>query len=86
LSWQEAFRLLDTAGEFQTHLSERISIGRVGETEEVANLACYLVSDYSTYMNGAVRSLHSLWPSSTNAVASLCQLMYWFVFVADREK
>ncbi|KAK2192815.1 hypothetical protein NP493_22g04012 [Ridgeia piscesae] len=51
---EEAFRLLDTAGEFQTHLSERISIGRVGETEEVANLACYLVSDYSTYMNGAI--------------------------------
>ncbi|KAI0237025.1 2,4-dienoyl-CoA reductase, mitochondrial [Lamellibrachia satsuma] len=51
---QEAFRLLATAGEFQTRSNDRIAVGRVGETEEVANLACYLVSDYSNYMNGAI--------------------------------
>jgi NAD(P)-dependent dehydrogenase (short-subunit alcohol dehydrogenase family) len=32
----------------------RIPIGRVGEHQELANLAAYLVSDYSAYVNGEV--------------------------------
>lgn len=31
-----------------------IPVGRVGEHEEIANLACYLVSDYSSFMSGEV--------------------------------
>jgi NAD(P)-dependent dehydrogenase (short-subunit alcohol dehydrogenase family) len=32
----------------------RIPLGRVGEHQELANLAAYLVSDYSAYVNGEV--------------------------------
>lgn len=32
----------------------RIPVGRVGEHQELANLAAYLVSDYSAYVNGEV--------------------------------
>jgi NAD(P)-dependent dehydrogenase (short-subunit alcohol dehydrogenase family) len=32
----------------------RIPLGRVGEHQELANLAAYLVSDYSAYINGEV--------------------------------
>ena len=49
--------MLDTVQEFQVRTNDRIAIGRAGEVEEVANLACYLVSDYANYMNGAVRSI-----------------------------
>jgi NAD(P)-dependent dehydrogenase (short-subunit alcohol dehydrogenase family) len=34
--------------------SERIPLKRVGEHQELANLAAYLVSDYSAYVNGEV--------------------------------
>lgn len=33
---------------------QRIPIGRVGEHQELANLAAYLMSDYSAYINGEV--------------------------------
>jgi len=32
---------------------ERIPLGRVGEHQELANLAAYLLSDYSAYMTGS---------------------------------
>lgn len=32
--------------------SHRIPVGRVGEHQELANLAAYLMSDYSAYING----------------------------------
>jgi len=34
--------------------SKKVPIGRVGEHQELANLAAYLVSDYSAYINGEV--------------------------------
>jgi NAD(P)-dependent dehydrogenase (short-subunit alcohol dehydrogenase family) len=34
--------------------SERIPLKRVGEHQELANLAAYLISDYSAYINGEV--------------------------------
>lgn len=34
--------------------AERIPLKRVGEHQELANLAAYLISDYSAYMNGEV--------------------------------
>ena len=33
---------------------QRIPLGRVGEHQELANLAAYLMSDYSAYINGEV--------------------------------
>lgn len=33
---------------------QRIPVGRVGEHQELANLAAYLMSDYSAYVNGEV--------------------------------
>ena len=34
--------------------AERIPLKRVGEHQELANLAAYLMSDYSAYVNGEV--------------------------------
>jgi NAD(P)-dependent dehydrogenase (short-subunit alcohol dehydrogenase family) len=38
----------------QFNPSERIPLKRVGEHQELANLAAYLISDYSAYINGEV--------------------------------
>jgi NAD(P)-dependent dehydrogenase (short-subunit alcohol dehydrogenase family) len=35
-------------------MKNRVPLKRVGEHQELANLAAYLVSDYSSYMNGEV--------------------------------
>ncbi|HVX62486.1 MAG TPA: SDR family oxidoreductase [Pirellulales bacterium] len=37
--------------------AERIPLGRVGEHQELANLAAYLLSDYSAYMTGSCITL-----------------------------
>ena len=34
--------------------SKKVPVGRVGEHEELSNLAAYLLSDYSSYINGEV--------------------------------
>lgn len=31
-----------------------IPVGRLGEAEEIANLATYLLSDYASWVNGAI--------------------------------
>lgn len=36
------------------NVEKKIPLGRVGEHQELANLAAYLVSDYSAFMNGEV--------------------------------
>ena len=36
---------------------KRIPVGRFGEHQELANLAAYLISDYSAYMTGEVITL-----------------------------
>lgn len=38
-------------------MTKKIPVKRVGEFQELANLAAYLVSDYSAYMNGEVVTL-----------------------------
>lgn len=38
----------------QFAMEKRIPIGRVGEVQELANLAAYLLSGYSSYMNGEI--------------------------------
>ncbi len=34
--------------------SKKVPVGRVGEHQELANIAAYLISDYSAYVNGEV--------------------------------
>ena len=34
--------------------AKKVPLGRVGDHQELANLAAYLVSDYSSYVNGEV--------------------------------
>ncbi|XP_045626307.2 2,4-dienoyl-CoA reductase [(3E)-enoyl-CoA-producing], mitochondrial isoform X1 [Procambarus clarkii] len=52
-----AFSRLDPKGEFSEFYHERIPAGRLGEVEELANLATYLVSDYSSWISGETLAL-----------------------------
>ncbi len=45
-------RLMPAAVQKLFDPAERIPLGRVGQPEELANLAAYLLSDYSAYING----------------------------------
>jgi 2,4-dienoyl-CoA reductase len=48
-----AFGRLDpTGGQMTEEAPKKLTAGRLGELEELANLASYLVSDYSSWMNG----------------------------------
>ncbi len=55
LSIQGAFSRLDPTGEFEKKQKKMNPTGRFGEAEELANLSCYLVSDYANWINGEVR-------------------------------
>ena len=35
-------------------MKKKIPVGRLGDHQELANLAAYLLSDYSAYVNGEV--------------------------------
>ena len=54
LCFQGAFSRLDPSGEFSKHMLSQVPLGRMGEVEEHSNLACYLLSDYASWVNGAV--------------------------------
>ena len=47
-------RLLPEEIRDQYDLAKKVPLNRVGEHQELANLAAYLVSDFSAYMNGEV--------------------------------
>ena len=49
-----AFSRLDPTGEFLKHVFTRIPCGRLGEPEELANLATFMVSDFSSWLSGEV--------------------------------
>lgn len=49
-----AFSRLDPTGAFQEKSASRIPAGRLGEKEELSNFACYLLSDYSNWLNGQI--------------------------------
>jgi 2,4-dienoyl-CoA reductase len=49
-----AFSRLDPTGQFRDHMLRSVPAGRMGEVEENANLAAYLLSDYSSWVSGAV--------------------------------
>ncbi|KAF2354271.1 NAD(P)-binding domain [Trinorchestia longiramus] len=47
-----AFSRLDPSGKFTNEAHKRIPAGRLGEVEEIANLATFLVSDYASWIGG----------------------------------
>lgn len=61
-----AFTRLDPDGTFQEEGIQNLCIKRMGEKEEVANLATYLTSDYASWMTGNIISLdggETVWKS-----------------------
>jgi len=52
-----AFSRLDPTGEFKRVAISRIPTARLGEVEELANLATYMVSDYASWMTGEIITL-----------------------------
>ena len=49
-----AWSRLSPTPELEQQMLNRIPLRRVGEREELANLAAYLISDYAAYINGEV--------------------------------
>lgn len=49
-----AWSRLSPTPELEQKLMDRVPLKRVGDKEELANLAAFLVSDYAAYMNGEV--------------------------------
>ena len=49
-----AFSRLDPTGQFKGELVNQIPVGRLGDVEEVANLALYMTSDFSSWLSGSV--------------------------------
>lgn len=49
-----AFSRLDPTGRFIDAARKRIPAGRLGTSGELANLVCYLLSDYASWINGEV--------------------------------
>jgi len=47
-----AFSRLDPTGEFMNHAIKNMPTGRLGEIEEIANLASYVVSPYASWLTG----------------------------------
>ena len=51
---QGAFDRLDPTGQFEQGMLEQLPTGRLGEVEELANLSAYLLSDFASWVTGAV--------------------------------
>ena len=47
-----AFSRLDPTGQFMNHAIKNMPTGRLGEIEEIANLASYVVSPYASWLTG----------------------------------
>lgn len=61
-----AFSRLDPEGKFEKEGIRNLCIKRMGEKEEVANLASYLSSDYASWMTGGIYNLdggETVWKS-----------------------
>jgi len=52
-----AFGRLDPTGEAGKTMMDQIPVGRIGEIEEIANLATYLCSDYASWVNAETVTL-----------------------------
>jgi len=46
-----AFSRLDPSGHFTNEAIKNLPVGRLGEVEEIANLATYMCSDYASWLN-----------------------------------
>ena len=78
LLFQGAFSRLDPTGQFREHMLDSIPVGRLGEVEEHANLAAYLLSDYSSWVSGAIINFDGgQLPSSAGMFNSLRQVGYF---------
>ena len=51
---QGAFDRLDPSGVFAKHSLSTIPVERMGEKQEISNLAMYLLSDYASWCSGSV--------------------------------
>ena len=49
-----AWARLDPGGQFGTRMKESIAVNRLGEVEELANFATYVVSDYASWLTSEV--------------------------------
>lgn len=52
-----AFSRLDPSGTFVKDAENILPLGRLGQPQELANLACYVTSDYSNWMTGQIINL-----------------------------
>jgi len=52
-----AFSRLDPSGEFTESGKKRLPIARLGETEELSNLVCFLTSEHMNWMTGQIINL-----------------------------
>lgn len=67
----------------------RIPMGRVGEHQELANLAAYLLSDFSAYVNGAIIALDGgEWLQGAGQFSAFHDVPneLWDVFASMRDK
>ena len=65
LCLQGAFSRLDPTGRFEKAQKKNNPTGRFGTPEELANLACFVLSDYGNWINGEVNT-HLLRKNKTN--------------------
>jgi len=69
--------------------AKKVPVGRVGEHQELANLAAYLVSDYSAYVNGEVMTIDGgEWLKGAGEFSHLDQIPneMWDMLEASRGK
>jgi len=69
--------------------AKKVPVGRVGQHQELANLAAYLVSDYSSYMNGEVVTIDGgEWLKGAGEFNNLDQIpdAIWDMMEASRGK
>lgn len=69
--------------------AKQVPIGRVGVHQELANLAAYLVSDYSAYVNGEVMTIDGgEWLKGAGEFSHLDQIpdQMWDMLEASRSK
>ena len=68
---------MDPTGEFAEKSKNRIPAGRLGTPEELANLASYLLSDYSSWLTGQVIDFDG--GELTNIVSDFLYSMFLFL-------
>ena len=68
---------MDPTGKFEEKMMEKMPVGRFGTVEELANLVAYMVSDYSSWLNGEVIQYDGgLLPSMSGMFSELSQVNF----------